>query len=74
MTWKNRPFVKEHNLRFYAGAPLHTPDGKPFGSLCLMGFTPRRFTAREVRLLNVYAAEISEMLAPVAEPAVNHAP
>ena len=44
------------HLRFYAGAPLITPSGMRIGSLCLLGFKARQFTARETKLLGDLAA------------------
>jgi PAS domain S-box-containing protein len=37
----------ELHLRFYAGQPLRTADGLPVGTLCLIDYTPRIFTAEE---------------------------
>jgi predicted PurR-regulated permease PerM len=63
----NNPFVKDNGLRFYAGVPLHTPGGKIFGTLCLLSFNPRRFSEREIRLLDHYATDISEELTAPAQ-------
>ena len=38
-------------LRFYAGAPLRTPEGHPLGALCLLDYQPRDFTPAEQELL-----------------------
>lgn len=54
----NNPLVKENNFRFYAGAPVHSPDGHTIGVLCLLDTQPREFTERERRLLSEYATEI----------------
>jgi predicted PurR-regulated permease PerM len=52
------PFLREHGIRFYAGAPLRTDDGLPVGSLCVLDVKPRRVTATERRLLQVVADEV----------------
>jgi GAF domain-containing protein len=69
----NNPIVKEHDFRFYAGAPVRSPDGQPIGSLCLIDTKPREFTDRERRLLHEYANDISGEIARAAanqKPAV----
>lgn len=52
------PFLREHGIRFYAGAPLRTADGMPVGSLCVLDVRPRRVTGTERRLLQVVADEV----------------
>jgi len=59
----NNPLVKERGLRFYAGAPIHAPNGQPVGSLCLMDTVPRKFTEAETRLLKEYSVDVSELIA-----------
>jgi len=59
----NNPILKEHGIRFYAGAPLLAPNGQPIGSLCLLDLKPRQLTDREKRLLQEYASEIMEEIA-----------
>lgn len=46
---------------FYAGAPVHAPDGQPVASLCIIGFEPRSLDEREVTLLR-QMAQLTEML------------
>ena len=56
----NNPWIRERGLRFYAGAPLHAPNGQPIGSLCLLDVKPREFTNRDRRHLQEYASEVRE--------------
>ena len=39
------------NIRFYAGAPLHAPDGERVGTLCVIDPNPRDFCAQDVDVL-----------------------
>ncbi len=39
------------HIRFYAGAPLRTPDGFGLGALCIIDTEPRQFGAREIEML-----------------------
>ncbi|MEO5720994.1 MAG: AI-2E family transporter [Chthoniobacterales bacterium] len=71
----NNPLLKDRGLRFYAGIPLRAANGQPIGSLCLLDVKPRRFTEREQRLLQEFAAEAMEAIGataqrPSAEPAL----
>jgi predicted PurR-regulated permease PerM len=58
------PFLRQHGLRFYAGAPLRTRSGHVIGSLCVIDTKPRTLSPREVKLLQVIA---DELMAEVAK-------
>lgn len=60
------PLLVRHSLRFYAGAPIRAANGQPIGALCVMDTSPRRFTARERRLLEQSAAEVGEEIERLA--------
>jgi diguanylate cyclase (GGDEF)-like protein len=44
------------HLRFYAGAPLITPDGHKLGTFCVLDQRPREFTPQQKALLESFAA------------------
>jgi signal transduction histidine kinase len=50
------PLVSEPpNARFYAGAPIHSPDGEPVGVLSVLDTKPRELAAAEARALSALA-------------------
>ncbi|GEP12709.1 GGDEF domain-containing protein [Methylobacterium gnaphalii] len=59
----NNPFVTgAPHIRFYAGAPLRTPEGHSLGTLCAMDTKPRAFTADQVDTLNDLARVVMSEL------------
>jgi GAF domain-containing protein len=56
----SNPWIRQRGLRFYAGAPLRAPNGRPIGSLCLLDVKPREFTSCDRRHLQEYASEVME--------------
>jgi len=51
------------NIRFYAGAPLHAPNGHFIGTLCIIDDKPHDFSAEELTVLRDLANGVEEELA-----------
>jgi diguanylate cyclase (GGDEF)-like protein len=49
----NAPYI-----RFYAGAPLITPDGHAIGSLCVIDYHPRQISESQRRALQVLSHQV----------------
>jgi diguanylate cyclase (GGDEF)-like protein/PAS domain S-box-containing protein len=59
------------HIRFYAGQPLHSVDGLPLGTLCIMDTAARDFGGAERRMLGDLARLVQEELqrdVPAARP------
>lgn len=55
-------FPNEAPIRFYAGAPLITPEGTALGTLCIMDFEPRELNADQLELLRVLGKQVISQL------------
>lgn len=52
-------------IRFYTGAPLHSPEGYRVGTLCLIDSRPREFSAQELTILRDLADTVEDELGRV---------
>jgi PAS domain S-box-containing protein len=77
--FRDHPMVRELGMRFYAGAPLMSPDGAIIGTLCVFDRAPRPgFVSKDLSFLEQVAAlamdriergfvnRISDILVPFA--------
>lgn len=61
------PQLRKSGLRFYAGAPLHAPDGQPIGVLSVMDSVSRTFSKKQRKMLVDYAKQVSTRLAALSK-------
>jgi PAS domain S-box-containing protein len=55
---ENPMVTGEMQIRFYAGAPLTTPDGFALGTICAIDRTPRVLNARDAEILAALAEQV----------------
>jgi PAS domain S-box-containing protein len=61
--FRDNPFVVgDPNVRFYAGAPLVTPDGLNIGTLCVVDRMPHHLTPEQREALAVLSRQVVQLL------------
>ncbi|HVS38710.1 MAG TPA: response regulator [Gemmataceae bacterium] len=63
LRFANGPLVTgDAAVRFYAGAPLRTPDGHALGTLCVMDHRPRELTAEQAQALRILGRQVAALM------------
>lgn len=59
----DNPLVtQDPNIRFYAGAPLITPNGQAIGTLCTISDAPKKLTEQQSNSLQILSREVISQL------------
>lgn len=69
MRFRDNPLVIEQpHIRYYAGAPLHTPNGHNIGTLCVIDRVPRKLRDEDKRMLKDLAAMVVDEIISYVDP------
>ena len=61
--FKENPLVTGYpNIEFYAGKPILSPEGYPFGTLCVIDTKPRKLTETQLEMLGDLARQVEVLL------------
>ena len=75
--FRDNPLVTgDMGVRFYAGHPIHSPDGYVLGTLCVIDRSPRKFDEKNLSLLKFLAELVDKEIASdiVEDSAPPHSP
>lgn len=64
--------VGEPHVRFYAGYPLHLPDGANVGAFCLIDRKPRDFSETDIAVLKDFASIVEDEFAVISAATTDH--
>lgn len=61
--FSDNPMVAcENGVNFYAGCPVHAPDGQKIGVLCAIDKRPREFDAEQIKCMKEFTAMVEAEL------------
>ncbi len=58
----NPQVTGDPHIVFYAGAPIVSAEGYPFGTICIVDFKPRKLTERQEKFLKILGQQVSNLL------------
>jgi signal transduction histidine kinase len=61
--FSDNPLVTgEHKIRFYAGAPIVSPDGYKLGTVCVLDNKPQQFSDEQRTMLTLISKQVTKLL------------
>jgi PAS domain S-box-containing protein len=54
--------IADPKIRFYAGAPIRSPDGHALGTICVLDRTPRQLTEKQENALRALSRQVEGQL------------